>query len=109
MIIKFYFVFEMFWFLNFVIIIVIGVLIADVDYVYGDVMEEYYQDGFSDLGIWIVCEVFVIINFVYFYIVLFFGKESFVFLEFVKKEGSVFGERNKILRKVFYLKKKKFQ
>lgn len=90
-------------------ITVTGALTADVDYVYGDVMEEYYQDGLPDPGTWIACEVSAIINPAHFYIVLPFGKEPLASLEPAKKEGSASGERNKIPRKVLYLKKKKFQ
>lgn len=91
-----------------VTITVTGALTADVDYVYGDVMEEYYQDGLPDPGTWIACEVSAIINPAHFYIVLPFGKEPLASLEPAKKEGSASGERNKIPKKVLYLKKKSF-
>lgn len=65
-----------------------GALTGDVDYVYGDVMEEYHQDSLPDPGTWIACEVSTIINPAHFYIVLPFGKEPLASLEPAKKEGS---------------------
>lgn len=91
-----------------VTITVTGALTADVDYVYGDVMEEYYQDGLPDPGTWIACEVSAIINPAHFYIVLPFGKEPLASLEPAKKEGSASVERIKIPKKVLSLKKKEF-
>ena len=67
--------------------LLIGALTGDVDYVYGDVMEEYYQDGIPDPGTWIACEVSTIINPAHFYLLLPFGKEPLASLEPGKKEG----------------------
>lgn len=98
MITKPHFVFEMLWPSNFATITFTGALTADVDYVYGDVMEEYYQDGLPDPGTWIACEVSAIINPAHFYIVLPFGKEPLASLEPAKKEGIASVERVKIPR-----------
>ncbi|XP_061186866.1 uncharacterized protein LOC133194990 [Saccostrea echinata] len=68
------------------VIVAEGALTGDVDYVYGDVMEEYHQDDLPDPGSWIACEVSTILNPSHFYIVLPFGKEPLASLEPAKKE-----------------------
>ncbi|XP_062603174.1 uncharacterized protein LOC134264952, partial [Saccostrea cucullata] len=68
------------------VIVAEGALTGDVDYVYGDVMEEYHQDELPDPGSWIACEVSTILNPSHFYIVLPFGKEPLASLEPAKKE-----------------------